>query len=248
MSDGPARTFYKRSAASKTPPRRTGMPRSPRLLPGGGRTTPARSPKSSMRPRVRSGEATPQATISKATNAVTTTPESDLKPRPRGSTGRSAAHAVTAATISSASKARKPAVDATKPTATATRPGGKVAGSRNLPKREPSFFGAELVLKPQASGTTRFPATSTASISSVLFPGGVPPDQSTSVTRDTQMFDGLGNGEESVIRAGESAASSRRAADAIGKSRGAIRNGLGGSGRSRMTRSVSMLGPGQRPY
>jgi hypothetical protein len=56
------------------------------------------------------------------------------------------------------------------------------------------------------------------------------------------MFDGIGSGEEGVIRAGESAASSRRA-DGMGKARSALRSGIGGSGRSRMTRSISMLGP-----
>jgi hypothetical protein len=63
------------------------------------------------------------------------------------------------------------------------------------------------------------------------------------------MFDGIGSGEEGVIRAGENAAASRRA-DAMGKARATLRSSIGGSGRSRMTRSISMLGPGDssRPY
>ncbi|KIM24415.1 hypothetical protein M408DRAFT_233454 [Serendipita vermifera MAFF 305830] len=251
-SDGPVRTFYKRTAASKTPPRRTaGMPRSPRLLPGGGRTTPSRSPRSDMRPRLRSGDETPLATFSKATSATIMTPESDLKARisttsAKGSTKKTPTHDLTAATISSASKARKPALDVNKPSTA----GGKAAtGSKRVPKREPSFFGAELP-KPQTSGTTRFPTATTASISSVLFPGGVPHDVSGSTNDKMPTFGGVGSGEEGVIRAGESVASSRRAGDGVGKARSSLRNGLGGPGKSRMTRSISMLGPGdyQKPY
>jgi hypothetical protein len=57
------------------------------------------------------------------------------------------------------------------------------------------------------------------------------------------MFDGIGSGEEGVIHAGESAASARRA-DGMVKARTSLRSGIGGSGRSKMTRSISMLGPG----
>ncbi|PVF95656.1 hypothetical protein CPB86DRAFT_816992 [Serendipita vermifera] len=157
---------------------------------------------------------------------------------------------------------------------------------RTTPKREPSFFGAELVLKPNPArispmglapsgskptggaeekkplrrvGTTKFPAASTASISSVLFPGG-PSDlavlQSNSDSNqqtdpsDPAGFEGVGSGEEGVIRAGESAALARKATNQIGRARDNVRASLGGSGRVRMTRSISMLGPGerQRPY
>ncbi|CAG8550897.1 1135_t:CDS:10 [Acaulospora colombiana] len=127
---------------------------------------------------------------------------------------------------------------------------------RTTPKREPSFFGAELVLKPNPArtspmglapsgsrptggteekkslrrvGTTKFPATSTTSISSVLFPGG-PSDlaalQSNSDDSNQQtdpsdpaQFEGVGNGEEGVIRAGESAALARRGTNQIGRAR-----------------------------
>jgi hypothetical protein len=103
------------------------------------------------------------------------------------------------------------------------------------------------------SGMTRFPAMSTESISSVLFPGGATPSSNLEQVPESApahitefQLGTIGSGEEGVIRAGESAAHARRASNTKVRGSG-LRGALSGVTRSRMSRSISMLGPGERP-
>ena len=137
---------------------------------------------------------------------------------------------------------------------------GRTAG-RVMPKRQPSFLGPELVPKQpivhepmddaaianrlRRLGTQRFPAVTTASISSVLFPGGrsdLPPAHLDPVQEAVPTTGYVGNEEEGATRPGEPAAQGRRQTP----NRDTIRASVG-FGRARMTRSISMIGPGEKP-
>ncbi|KAG8830587.1 hypothetical protein FRC18_007861 [Serendipita sp. 400] len=289
------------SGTVKTPPRRS--LRSPRLLLGGGRTTPS-ADKPARSARSISPLPLPTTTLmagsptyltdrlrSRSPNAPNTILSTIVTPESDNIRTRSSSMLINRRTVS-------PSIDDTsstiRPNRTSLRsamkvPDGTVSRSikgsvtvgravgKTIPKREPSFFGEELGVKPQSIyhpkptyvvtgadestvrsktvrrvGTTKFPATSTTSISSVLFPGGR--EDVRALTRqelqplsnmDAQAAVGtVGSGEESIIRAGEHAALARKPQDV----RSSVRASTGiGFGRSKMTRSVSMLGPGERP-
>ncbi|KAG8866556.1 hypothetical protein FRC20_008190 [Serendipita sp. 405] len=289
------------SGTLKTPPRRS--LRSPRLLPGGGRTTPS-ADKPTRSARSISPLPLPTTTLmagsptyltdrlrSRSPNAPNTILSTIVTPESDNVRTRSSSMLINRRTVS-------PSIDdassTIRPNRTSLRsamkvPDGTVSRSikgsvtvgravgKTIPKREPSFFGEELGVKSQSTyhpkptyvvtgadestvrsktvrrvGTTKFPATSTTSISSVLFPGGR--EDVRALTRqelqplsnmDAQAAVGtVGSGEESIIRAGEHAALARKPQDV----RSSVRASTGiGFGRSKMTRSVSMLGPGERP-
>ncbi|KAG8808906.1 hypothetical protein FRC17_003716 [Serendipita sp. 399] len=286
------------SGSLKTPPRRS--LRSPRLLPGGGRTIPVVD-KPTRSTRSISPLPLPTTTLtagsptfltdrlrSRSPNAV----NSMMSASPTGAIADNDSIRTRSSSLLMSRRTVSPTIDeedsnTLRPKRASLRsatklPDGTVSRSikgsvtvgravgKSLPKRDPSFFGEELGAKPQSAGTgdateetvrsktvrrvgtTKFPATGTASISSVLFPGGR--EDLLALSRRDPPHVGnagvqapvgtIGSGEESVIRAGEHAAQARKPQDV----RASLRSSTGiGFGRSKMTRSISMLGPGERP-
>jgi hypothetical protein len=257
-----------RSNAPKTPPSRR-VAKSPRLLAGAGRNNSMTNETNPLPPPLPSAiKSTPMPTVSTAAasnSASTITPtNSTITPtQPRRPTSFLMSRTAGSSTVMAATAASK------------AKQANIVKSPRNAPKREPSFLNAPLLPAARARaeesqkgkeaiketgstrrvGTTRFPAISTASISSVLFPGGATPSATSDLDQVPEsapahitefQIGTIGTGEEGVIRAGESAAHARRAGNT--KSRGAgSRGALSGVTRSRMGRSISMLGPGERP-
>lgn len=221
------------------------------------------TPRAAVRQRVRSGMASAAAAGSGGASSNPTTAKEGRGVSTRG-TQRPASpvekNRARRAVGESTTKARSTAADtsATKVGMSATV--GRTAG-RTVQKRTPSFLGPELVLKQPVSqepmdeaavanrlrrvGTQRFPAVSTASISSVLFPDGpsdLPSTQLDTVQESSPTNATSGNGDEGVAQP----AQIRRQTP----SRDTLRSGPGpsvGFGRARMTRSISMLGPGEKP-